>query len=483
MPRRQETVVLENSSAARYLAIAAKAMTNLGWKIISSTTTEVVAESPMSFGRNTWGELISVYAINKTAEITSTSKGTVLFDWGRNRKNIGYLKSQVEVLQPSWPAEEPLPAEQAEAGAEEQQYVFGRPKEHKNFLHIFIPRGDFFITPLIIELNLAVFIIMVACGVNFFAPEVADLLQWGGNFKPLVLSGQWWRLFTCMFLHSGIIHVAFNMYALFFIGVYLEPLLGRLRFATAYIAAGLLSSLASTWWHTENLVSVGASGAVFGLYGVFLALLTTNIIDKHARQSLMTSVGIFVFYNLFYGFSHKEVDNSAHIGGLLGGLLIGYIYYFSFKEPSSKKNRSVSALVAAGTLIIAALFLTRSKDDNLKFEEKYNAFILLQNEAQGPLQDAANTSDSVLETKLREISLPDWKKAQRVMDSTAAFKLSPAYARKRELTGRYASLRIEHIELIIKAIDESAANPSKYTKQIDEVVKKMEHLVEEINKP
>ncbi|HEY4149161.1 MAG TPA: rhomboid family intramembrane serine protease [Chitinophagaceae bacterium] len=479
MPKHQETVVLENISAARYLSIAATAMKNLGWNVVSRTTTEVLAESPTSFMKNSWGELISVYAINNTAEITSKSKGSVLFDWGRNRKNVNYLKNHIATLQPSWPVDEPAAAEQA-AGAGEQQPVYGRAKEHESFLHFFIPKGNFFITPILIELNIAVFIFMVASGVSFIDPTIADLLHWGANFKPLVMGGEWWRLLTCVFVHAGIIHVAFNMYALFFIGVYLEPLLGRLRFATAYLAAGLCSSLTSTWWHGNGMVGVGASGAIFGLYGVFLALLTTNIIDKRARQSLLTSVGIFVGYTLLYGLSHKEVDNAAHVGGLLSGLLIGYVFYFTFREPSEKKNRNISMAVAAATLVIGFVYLTNGKTDGLKFSQKYDAFIALQNEALAPLQ-SGQLSDAELSRRLEETSLPDWKKAKRVMDSTLVLKLDSSLSRKRQLALQYADLRIEQTTLLLKWIKEGGLD--SHQQEIEASVKAMNELVEALDKP
>jgi rhomboid protease GluP len=322
---------------------------------------------------------------------------------------------------------------------------------------------------------------MVVSGVSFFEPSVQDLVTWGADFKPLVAGGEWWRLFTCMFVHVGILHVAFNMYALFFIGVYLEPLLGRMRYTVAYLAAGLLSSVTSSWWHGNDFVSVGASGAIFGLYGVFLALLTTNIVDKRARKSLMTSVGIFVAYNLFYGFSHKEVDNSAHIGGLLSGLLIGYVFYFTFREPSEKKNRNVSVVLTLATLVVTSLYLSGIKDDNLKFEVKYNEFIELQNEAVAPLQKDSLLFNLELGRQLRDVSLPDWKKAQLVMDSTLPFKLNAAYSKKRELAIQYAKLRIEHVELLIKTIDTNTGDASKYQGQLEEIVDKMKVLIDQMD--
>lgn len=382
----------------------------------------------------------------------------------------------------------PLPQEAATTETEQveqagkPEYVFERQQPEKSFIHIFIPRGDFFITPIIIELNILVYIIMIASGVNFFAPEGQDLIAWGGNFKPLVLGGEWWRLFTCMFLHFGILHLALNMYALFFIGVYLEPLLGRAKFVTAYLAAGLLSSVASTWWHGDDIVGAGASGAIFGMYGVFLALLTTNIVDKHARQSLLTSVGIFVAYNLFYGFTHKEIDNSAHIGGLVSGLIIGYILYLGFRDPSEKKNKIIIAVIASAAILTSFVYLGVAKDDSIRFEQRYSHFIDLQNKALAPLQ-TDNYPSPELQQHLQEISLPAWKQAQQVIDSTKDFKLNATYTRKRQLATQYAQLRIQQTALFLETLGAAGGDTSKYNGQIEALAEKINQLVEEMNKP
>src|SRR5689334_12007874 len=92
------------------------------------------------------------------------------------------------------------------------------------------------------------------------------------------------RMITNVFVHIGILHLLFNMYGLYFVGRFLEPMLGKVRYITAYFCAGVIASLVSLYWHrNENIVSAGASGAIFGMYGVFLALLTTHLIPKSVR--------------------------------------------------------------------------------------------------------------------------------------------------------------------------------------------------------
>ena len=127
-----------------------------------------------------------------------------------------------------------------------------------------------------------------------------------------------------------------NMYALVYIGLLLEPYLGKTRLAVAYVLSGAAGGATSVFWH-EVVVSAGASGAIFGLYGVFLAMLTTNLMEKSARKSLLISIGVFVFYNLANGMK-AGIDNAAHIGGLISGLLIGYAYYPELKTPNLRNN-------------------------------------------------------------------------------------------------------------------------------------------------
>ena len=113
------------------------------------------------------------------------------------------------------------------------------------FLSFFVPRRGFWVTPLLLDLNFLVFLAMCLSGVGIFFPDNVDLLHWGADFAPLTLTGDYWRVLTCNYVHVGLIHLAMNMYALLFIGLFLEPLAGSRRMAMAYVLSGLYASLAS----------------------------------------------------------------------------------------------------------------------------------------------------------------------------------------------------------------------------------------------
>ncbi|HEX8549423.1 MAG TPA: rhomboid family intramembrane serine protease [Cytophagaceae bacterium] len=194
----------------------------------------------------------------------------------------------------------------------------------KEFLDFLKPKEGYFITPILIYANVAIYLLMVFAGLGFMSFKGQDLLEWGANFRPQTMNGQGWRLLTSTFLHGGLIHLLANMYGLLFVGVVLEPLLGTKKYLIAYLVTGFLASCASIWWY-EATVSVGASGAIFGLYGVFLALLLTKVFTPEFAKPFLISTSVFVGFNLLMGLG-GGIDNAAHIGGLVFGLIIGFIF-------------------------------------------------------------------------------------------------------------------------------------------------------------
>jgi rhomboid protease GluP len=182
------------------------------------------------------------------------------------------------------------------------------------------------VTPALIGINVAVFVAMVASGISFMNPTGAALIHWGSNYGPLTLSGQWWRLFTSMFLHFGAFHILFNMWAFWNLGPLAERLFGSPRFLLLYLFAGLCGSEASLLWNSA-VNSAGASGAIFGVLGGLLAFMLNpkTKIPASVSANQRNSALIFIAYNLFNGFTHAGIDNASHIGGLVGGMAMGWL--------------------------------------------------------------------------------------------------------------------------------------------------------------
>jgi rhomboid protease GluP len=184
--------------------------------------------------------------------------------------------------------------------------------------------------PLPLERPVATYVLLAIVLVAFVIETLAGgsqqtevLVRLGAKVTPLIAAGEYWRLFTSMFLHIGLVHLAFNGYALIVIGTELERLLGWGRFLILYLLSGLFGSLAS-YAFSVNL-SAGASGAIFGLIGGLAAffLLHRQSLGTWGRRRL-SNIAFLIVINLVFGFTRPGIDNLAHLGGLLSGLGLGW---------------------------------------------------------------------------------------------------------------------------------------------------------------
>jgi len=158
---------------------------------------------------------------------------------------------------------------------------------------------------------------------GLFQPSLATLVLLGAKVNDLIAGGAYWRLLSATFLHANLVHIFFNGYALYALGPETERIYGTRRFLGLYLLAGLAGSLAS--YLLSPAVSVGASGAIFGLIGALgvFYYLNRTILGASGKAQVQNMVAI-VMINLFIGFSSQgRIDNWAHLGGLAGGVLAG----------------------------------------------------------------------------------------------------------------------------------------------------------------
>jgi rhomboid protease GluP len=150
------------------------------------------------------------------------------------------------------------------------------------------------------------------------------LINLGANFGPLVTMGDYWRLFTANFLHIGLAHIAFNLYALYIVGTEVEMFYGPVRFLVIYLLSALSGAIAS-YAFTYGL-SAGASTAVFGLIGTLVAFFTRNrAVFGEVSQTRLMNLLIVIVINVFYGLTAPAIDNWGHIGGFVGGIILGWL--------------------------------------------------------------------------------------------------------------------------------------------------------------
>jgi len=199
-------------------------------------------------------------------------------------------------------------------------------REFSEVFEALLPRKGYVATPLLAGANIAMLIIMVCTGLEVFRSFPAkELLTWGANFGPLTTGGEWWRLLTSMFVHGSTLHMLVNMFGLALAGPFLEKIIGWWRVLLIYLVSGILSGLASIWFNGAA-ISVGASGAIFGLYGTVLILALAKVVSWQFDSGFVAVLVLFAGINIVIGFAPgSNIDNAAHISGLVAGMAMGGI--------------------------------------------------------------------------------------------------------------------------------------------------------------
>jgi len=266
------------------------------------------------------------------------------------------------------------------------------------------------VTPALLALIVAAFAAMSALGVDVLGARPEDYLRFGANFAPLTTGGEWWRLVTSAFVHVGLLHLAMNLWALYDCGWLAERLFGNAAFAVIYLFAGAAGSCASMLWDAQA-ISVGASGAIFGVYGALLAFPMTvrGALPPAAFNRIRVSSSIFVTYSLFYGFTHAGIDNAAHLGGLAGGFAMGLILARPLDAALAAVTLSATAWLAPETSRVFRQAMEMEKGtaafnaDLARMLAAFNGIV--------ELSQSGKMSDAEVARTLHATMLPQWDAA------------------------------------------------------------------------
>ena len=188
-------------------------------------------------------------------------------------------------------------------------------------------KKDPIITKILITINIVIFILQLVLGWDVVA-------NFGANYAPFVKSGKFYVLFTSMFIHGNLIHLLFNMYALYIIGPQVESFYGKIKYLAIYFGSGILGALLSDIF-LQNSISVGASGAIFGLLSsiVYFGYHYRAYLDTVIRSQIMP----LIIFNIFLGIVIPNIDTFCHIGGLIGGVLVSMACGIKYKSSKSER--------------------------------------------------------------------------------------------------------------------------------------------------
>jgi membrane associated rhomboid family serine protease len=353
--------------------------------------------------------------------------------------------------------------------------------------------GRPWITPLIVILNVALYLAMAVATKKPGGFNLQELLNWGANFGPLTVNGQWWRLFTALFVHFSAMHLLVNMWALWNVGRLSERLFGRGAFLFLYIATGLLASLTSIAWD-PSLTSAGASGAIFGIFGTFLAFLSRqrHQIPRAILRRHWISTAAFVLFNLINGAIAPGIDNAAHVGGLIAGFALGFILARPLDREMRKRFPLHQGAAVAGFIslvVLAAIWQVKGIGSGLTIPEQYfrehSAYVsgeMRNLQLWNELAVRARTgsiSDAELVERFEWDILPFWQAQKDQLEKENESLKGP----KRDfadLVADFVNLRYQWANALIDATknndSDRAAEAGKFMKEATSVQAKIERL-------
>ena len=340
------------------------------------------------------------------------------------------------------------------------------------------------VTYLLIAANLAVFAWEIAAGADPVAPSPKKIAQLGGDFAPLTLDGQWWRLGASMFLHYGVLHVGMNMLVLWQ-ARFVELLYGRVGFLVLYLASGLIGALASLAVH-PFAIGVGASGAVFGVFGAFGAFLWMNRdrIDPEAMRRPARGLLSFILINLVFGLSVKGIDITAHIGGLIAGFLAGVVLLAGDRvRPRRGRRAAIIAVVAAITAVVAVRLMPQpsgvraelARDDAFanvldelqQVEQQCDARIKAEYaELKAKGNPSTDDDNAALARVLEHDVLPRWRAMRAHVEALMA--VPPALAHLDELLRAYVKDRDDEWSAFLGLLDHQSEGLAEHLRRVHE---------------
>jgi rhomboid protease GluP len=277
------------------------------------------------------------------------------------------------------------------------------PEDHLEFLHAVWSRRPLF-TYIFLGANIAIFLLMALAGGS---TNESTLMAFGVKSNPEIARGEWWRFITPIFIHIGMLHLFFNSYALWIVGPQVEKLYGAARFVILYVLTGVAGVYASYFYHPQS-VSAGASGAIFGLFGVLLVfgVRYRNSIPPFFKRAVGTGVLPVIVINLIIGFTIPAIDNSAHIGGLLAGAALATLV--PFQKPGAETPgifRTVQMVLLAA--IVVSFYAVAKNYDGPHFSVRNlrRSFtqILTTGSTSQDFIDAINSAQNTFEASAREL--------------------------------------------------------------------------------
>jgi rhomboid protease GluP len=452
-PKHSEELIISGISKEELYALAYKTAEKLNWHIVHTAKNGFILVTSNN-ALESQHELSFVFEEDKI-NMHCHSISNFFYDFGRNKniikEYIVWLNKQLlsfnseELLSKYNSLEQKFQEESADFQKKDPLEKYSR---FNGFWQIFIPQKDYLFTPIIVYINLFVFLLMWATSGAFLDNTLSVLIFYGGNVKYLTISGEYWRILSSAFIHNGFFHFIINMYAFINIGMILEPEIGSRKFALSYLLVALCAGATSTWIN-NFVVSVGASGAIFGMYGVFIALFSSNSIQNKAKKAILSSIGIFVAYTLLNGIRHDDIDNACHFGGFFSGIVVGY-FLILFEKYKSNLNLRPFIFPICILLVSAFVFVVLyfANDKSIRYKLAIEDIVRNESKALVVYEMSVYTPKDTIMKFLKNEGLMYWEENLKKLYYLQTLNLPERLEHRNNLLIEYTLLRIETYNLI-----------------------------------
>ncbi len=334
------------------------------------------------------------------------------------------------------------------------------------------------VTASLIAVCVVVYLVKAFQDKSLLGGTTESYVAWGANYGPRTLGGQWWRLVTHLFLHGGPFHILMNMWVLWDVGRLMERLVGPAAMALIYFFAGIAGGLASVAFH-PNGVSVGASGAIFGVIGALFGLLlhARDAVPPARLQQLRSGIIAMVIFCAFFGLSVQGIDNAAHVGGAIAGLLAGLIVVPA-KSPGYWLRIGLLTVVGTGAVLLAVRLLPPPPRDFMtvlkQSPEKERQIIEKYNDLRRKLSQG-NLSELEFADQLETNVVNAWRELAKERSEAMKGRIDATKEGKRE---QYMRLRQESFDDLLAAFREDDSTRLAQFKEKGEAAEK---IVKELN--
>jgi len=419
-----EELHFEHTKSSELYALLLEAIQLLGWSRGASKIDQITAFP--GFSLIPFGEVVNMQINYDKVVVTSSCIMPQIWSFGQNKRNIRKLgralnhliqnRTEDQLRQKYFIASSEFIADtQEKVQSDRFKELTSSTSKITGVFSIFNPKPGYYITPILINLNILYFILLGLAGAGFWNYNLHGFEYLGVNLLDLTLTQhEWWRLLTYQFMHGGILHLLGNMFSLLMIGAYLEPLLGKWRFLVFYLICGTIGGLFSIYIH-PFLGSVGASAAIIGMYGVFLGLLSSDLIEKHTRNAILSTLIFFLTLQLLFGLQ-GPVDNSAHVGGLLTGFVLGLISISAIRKENTWNTVKRLSIIVLMAIFIIFFTLKEMPNKANEFRAVIQEFGLNDDRAQNYLRMLNESSDDAIVQEIKIQSLGFIKQNAEVLD-------------------------------------------------------------------